>query len=242
MTNSKRLGAVLLGVLAVAAMAAPAGAADVSAGADFNSAYIWRGITLNTNPVLQPWVDVSGIKLGEGASFGFNVWGNAPVTGEEYDLKRQFDEFDVTLTLSLPHGVKAGLIEYTVVGAPATRELFGSYSYAGKLNAGVSAFYDFGTVDDFYLSATVGKSFTIDEKTSVSVDGLIGMAGEDFALAYDGSKGGLYNYNLSGKLSYKATEKITLGAVVGYAGSLDKDVLVEQDQKVYGGASVSVVF
>ncbi len=80
MTNSKRLGAVLLGALVVAGMGAPAGAADVSAGADLYSAYIWRGITLGGSPVLQPWVDVSGIKVAEQVSFGFNVWSNVALS------------------------------------------------------------------------------------------------------------------------------------------------------------------
>ena len=108
MTNSKRLGAVLLAALVVAGVGTPARAADVTAGADVYSAYIWRGITLGGTPVIQPWVDVSGIKLGEKVSFGFNVWSNAALsdwTAADKTLLTEgsrFNEFDVTLSLTLP--------------------------------------------------------------------------------------------------------------------------------------------
>jgi len=253
MTNSKRLGGVLLAALVVAGVGTPARAADVTAGADVYSAYIWRGITLGGTPVIQPWVDVSGIKLGEKVSFGFNVWSNAALsdwTAADKTLLTEgsrFNEFDVTLSLTLPKGFKAGYIEYSypyTLGTPylATRELYGSWAHSGIVNVGLNLNYDVGLVDDYYLSATVGKSLTINDKTSVSVDGLVGLAGEDFAKAYYGTKGGLYNYNLSAKLSYKATEKMGLGAVVGYAGSIDTDVLPEQDKKFYVGANFSVGF
>ncbi len=157
----------------------------------------------------------------------------------------------MTFTLTLPKGFKAGYIEYTFPYTRghlyATRELFGSYSYSGIVNAGVNAFYDIGTVGDFESDGTTptaprsGKASpsTTRRPSAWTVSSAWpARSSRD----YDGTKGGLYNYNLSAKLSYKATEKMGIGAVVGYAGSLDKEVLIEQEEKFYVGANFSVGF
>lgn len=221
---------------------ARAGAADASAGVDLNSAYIWRGITFNGTPVAQPWLDVSGIKLGEGVSLGANVWTNVDLGDWDGKLKSgEVSEVDLTLTLTLPKGFKAGYIEYTFpAGIGGSRELFAGWSGTKVVTLSANAFYDLDEGEDYFGTLGVGKAFTLSPKASLSLDAQAGFAGEDFAKTYGGSEGGLYHYNLAAKLSYKATDKLTLGASLGYTGAFDEAKLPEQDASVYGGVSLSL--
>ena len=47
-------------------------------GVDVNSAYVWRGVTRNDGPAVQPWVD---LEVAEG--FRVHVWGNLDL--DDYD-------------------------------------------------------------------------------------------------------------------------------------------------------------
>ena len=252
MTNSKRLGAVLLGALVVAGMGTPVAAADVSAGADLYSAYVWRGITLGGTPVVQPWVDVSGFKLGEQVSFGFNVWSNVALSSRTSGATTlidggQFNEFDLTFTLTLPKGFKAGYIEYTfphTLGNNylATRELYGSCGLVGDRERRSERLLRHRHGRRLLRLGEPRQGLHVQREGQRQRGRPDWHGRRGLRSRYGGTKGGLYNYNLSAKLSYKAAEKVTLGAVVGYAGSLDKEVLPEQEDKFYAGANVSVGF
>jgi hypothetical protein len=220
----------------------------VSAGSDFLSAYVWRGITINKSPVAQPWLDVGGIKLGKDVSLGANVWSNLDIGDADGAFKSgEISEIDLTLALTLPKGFKVGYIEYTFPatsaggGVPGTREVFGSWSKAAIVTPTISLYYDVDEVKDFYGSVSLSKGFALSPKASASLEASAGVAGGDFARAYGGSEGGLFNFNLSGRASYKASDKLTLGGVLGYAGSLDKSHLPKQDANVYGGVNLSIV-
>jgi hypothetical protein len=252
--NSRR--ALSMAAILAVGVAGLAGAEDggvaASAGFDVNSAYIWRGITSSDAAVVQPWLDVSGIPLGKSASLGLNVWGNfALADWKPADTliveAGQYSEIDLTLTLSLPQGFSVGYIDYTFPATNGafilpTREVFGAWSGSYVVDPSVSVYYDVGSVDSYYASLGLGKSFALNEKTQLGLNALAGLAGKKFAEAYGGTDGGLYNYNLSGKLSYQATEKASIGVTAGYAGNFDEKVLPDQDATFYGGASASFSF
>ena len=91
--------------------AAPAWAADVTAGLDLNSAYVWRGITFNDGLVAQPSVDVAY------KGFGFNVWGNFDLDDYKGTIANpnNFSEVDLTLSYGMTVqklDIGVGLIEY----------------------------------------------------------------------------------------------------------------------------------
>lgn len=129
-------------------------AADVTGKVDVNSAYIWRGITLNDGLVVQPSLDVAA------GNFGVNVWGNVDIDDYDNTLDQgEFSEVDITLTYSVsagPAGIKGGYIEYLFPetdkgGAPGTREVFLDLSTAPADNftIGLAGYYDFDEVDDY---------------------------------------------------------------------------------------------
>jgi hypothetical protein len=234
---------------ALTLVAAQGMAADASGGADLCSAYVWRGLTFNDGPVVQPWLDVSGIKIARGVSLGVNVWTSVDL--DDYNGLRKSGEVweaDFTFTLTLPKGFKAGYIEYTFPTGLAeqltmgSRELFAGWSGTKGLTLTANAYYDVDEAEDFFATVALGRSAKMSEKASLNLEAQVGLAGEKFARVYGGTDGGLYHYAITSKLSYKASEKATLAATAGYTGNFNEKVLPKQDASFYAGLGVSVGF
>ena len=105
-------------------------AADVTVGTDINSAYVWRGITLNDSFVAQPSIDIAAPN-----GIGLNIWGNFDLDDFEIDGEEQIDsgnfsEIDLTLSYAVPldmDGVELsmGIIEFLFPDADgSTREVY----------------------------------------------------------------------------------------------------------------------
>ena len=237
------LGAVLTTLVAIGPGATSAHAADASLALDFSNAYIWRGIVFNDSGVAQFTLDAGTLKAGS-LPISFNVWGNYDFGDFDGVLeKNQISEIDLTVTVELPAGFSAGLIAYEFPQSPAsTQEVFVTWSKEMTLTPTVAFYYDFRAVDSYYATFEVGHSIAAGDKTSVDLAALIGLAGEDFALAYGGEKGGFYNYNLSGGVSHQVNDTFGVSATVGYSGSLDEEVLPEQPLGFYVSGGVSFAF
>lgn len=225
-----------------------AGAADVTAGADVNSAYVWRGITFNDGFVAQPSVDVTGP-----AGLGFNVWGNYDlesydVDGEEVVGSGDFSEVDLTLSYAIPvegFDLSAGVIEYLYpAGADGSREVYLDSGFDLGGGFGLQAFvaYDFDEVDDVYGHLSLSYGYDVDENLSLGAEGRIGAAGSDFAGAYGGEDGGLFDWQAKVSADYAVSEATSLGAFVAYTDAVDSDALVDQDVDIYGGVNAYYSF
>jgi uncharacterized protein (TIGR02001 family) len=225
-------------------------AAEVTTAMDVNSAYVWRGITFNDGVVVQPSVNVAA-----GNGFNLNVWGNLDV--DDYDDALDSGEFsEVDLTMSYTHqagpvALTAGYIEYLFPtteagGVEGTREVYldASVSPAGGFSVGLTSYYDFDEVDDFYLNPYLGYGMELAPKLSMSMRAGAGYAGEDFAAAYGGEDSGFFDYTLSIGLTYAVMDNVSVSGRLAYTDAIDDDVLVEppQDVNFYGGVGVAVVF
>lgn len=221
-------------------------AADVTAALDINSAYVWRGLTFNDGFVLQPSLDVAK------SGFDLNVWANFDL--DDYDGAVDSGEFsEVDLTGSYSHSLgpvnaSVGVIEYLFpAGADSTTELFIGLDM--EVGAGFSVatkvYYDTNQVNDFYITAGVGYSYSINKPTTLNLSGTIAYAGEDFAAFYaGGTDSGFFNYLLSASVQYDVTEALSVSAGINYSDSLDKDVLPDDavDTKFFGGVNISYAF
>lgn len=238
-------------VLTAGGAASQATAATATAALDINSAYVWRGLTFNDGFVLQPSIDVS--KNG----FALNVWAN-------YDLDdyngavddNHFSEIDLTASYAFKLGAvdaSVGVIEYTfphtaTSDLPSTGEVFAGLGYELGRGFTISTkiFYDFDQVDDFYLTAGLGYSYTINDKTTLGISGLISYAGDDFAAFYasDSTDGGFFNYQLTASVKYMVTDAFGIGASLNYTDSMDDNVLPDTnvDTTFFGGVSLTYTF
>jgi uncharacterized protein (TIGR02001 family) len=225
-------------------------AAEATTAVDVNSAYVWRGITFNDGVVVQPSLNVAADN-----GLNLNVWGNLDV--DDYDDTLDSGEFsEVDLTMSYTHqagpvALSVGYIEYLFPttdagGAEGTREVYLDASVApvDGFSVGLTSYYDFDEVDDFYLNPYIGYGMELMPKLSMSLRAGAGYAGDDFAAAYGGEDSGFFDYTLSMGLTYAVMDNVSVSGRLAYTDAIDDDVLPEppQDVNFYGGAGVSVVF
>jgi len=242
--------------LTAAGAATQANAATAVAALDTYSAYVWRGITANDGLVVQPSVDVSA------NGFAVNVWANYDI--DDYNGKAEennFSEIDLTASYAFKLGnvdASVGVIEYTFpstnpdVGPrslPSTGEIFAGLGYDLGHGFAVSTklYYDFDEVDDFYLTAGLGYTYSINDKTTLGLSGLISYAGEDFSEFYNANPecdSGFFNFLLTASVKYMITDAFAASANVNYTDSMDDDALADEtvDTTVFGGVSLTYTF
>lgn len=226
--------------------------ADASVGIDANSAYVWRGLTLNDGAVVQPWVEVShpqGFGVYLWANIDASDYGGARKEGEvsEVDFILFYGgevgpvELGVDYTEYLcPHqtgeegGAQAGTRE---VGANAAMELLSG------LTTRIMVYYDVDEVKGLYSALGLTYGIEATEAFNLELATSAGYAGEDWAIGNSGGvEGGLHEYTLSLRATYTLRESIEVGAHLSHTASLNEDVLPEQETHTYGGASVSHSF
>lgn len=221
--------------------------ADATLAVDFNSAYVWRGLTLNDGFVAQPSLDVSH------KGFGVNIWGNYDF--DDYDdtvEDNDFQEVDLTVYYGTTFGkvdVSAGLINYLFPssGAAATTEIYagiGVLIYDG-LSVGLTVYFDVDEADGIYTN--LGLSYALDLTESLGLETGVSIAyvDEDFAEFYSGgTDGGFHEYLLSMAMSYAVNDAFSIGAQINYVDNVDDDVLPDEtmDTEVFGGVSISYSF
>jgi len=222
-------------------------AAEVEVGVDVNSAYVWRGRTLNDGVVVQPAIDIS-----MPSGFGINVWGNLDVGDYDGSLEEgAISRIEVKGSYGFDVGPVAcdvGYIEYlfpwtgsTNTVRTGTREVYavGEIPIVGGMAARVAVYYDFDEVKDIYANLGLIYAFEISDGWSTEMSTLAGNAGRD---ASAGEDGGLHEYTFSLSTTYDVGESVVFGASLAYTDTFDKDVLPEQDVNVHGGFSLAYGF
>ncbi len=252
--NMKRLFSLAaLVALTSAGAATQATAATATAALDVNSAYVWRGLTFNDGFVLQPSMDVSA------NGFALNVWGNYDLDDYDHSVDdNEFSEIDLTASYAFKLGAvdtSVGIIHYvfpttdtTAEGADSsTTEAFVGLGY--DLGAGfvisTKMYYDFDQVEDYYLTAGLAYTYSINDKTTLGLNGLASYAGEEFAGSYaGGTDSGFFNYLLTASMKYMVTDALGVGANINYSDSMDDDALPDEavDTTVFGGVSLTYAF
>ena len=220
-------------VLALLSLAAAPASADAEYALDFASAYVWRGITFTDGAVFQPSVTASN-----DSGFAINVWGNLDID-DANAMSGEFNEID--LTASYGFGTDAvsaevGFIEYLFPNTPfaGTREVYLTVGWDITASPSVALYYDIDEVKDFYANFGVEFGGDVSGAMAWSVAVSAGYAGDDFAAAYDGLSGGMYDGNVTFGLSGGAWS-----AFVSYIDALDSDALPEQPVDFLAGIGFS---
>jgi hypothetical protein len=210
-------------------------AAEVTVGTDVSSAYVFRGITFNDGPVVQPYVEVEGLPV------TFGVWGNLDIDDYDDTLESgQFSEIDIYASYDLPLpteavGLSLSYTEYTYPsgGGDADREVGLTLGADVILAPYVSVYYGLdGSIEKgIYVEAGLGYGLEIADGLELSLGAAIGY------LSPDEGEDGFHQYELSAALSY---EFVSLG--VTYYGQIDDEVLTDDAYDVEVVATLGVSF
>lgn len=181
----KKLLLIALTGLLAAGTAAPAlalGPVDVEAELPLYSKYVWRGMTLTDDYVLQPSLDVG--------LFGFTlgVWTNMDLTDVNKE-EGEFREINYTLGYNLSLAIielGAGFIYYDYPDIP--RENTSEFYLSGKANVLLSPtlviYQDIDHYKGGYWAASVGHGFGVGESTKVDLTAGLGLGSENYIKGY----------------------------------------------------------
>lgn len=239
----------ILMIMAAALAAGAAHAADVSASADFASAYIFRGVTLNDGLVFQPGAKISGFPIPEEyGSVAVGTWANYDISDYGGRLeKNEFSEIDYYATYTLPVKVvdiSATYTEYTYPhGAMADREVaLGVGKAIGETGLYPSLTLNYGldgaVENNWYIQGGLDYSKALTEALTLS-------AGVKAAyLVSDTGNDGFNDATAKVGLSYALTKNWALNSSLNYVAQLDDDVLTDEayDKSVYAMLGVSCNF
>ncbi len=232
-------------------------AADVTIGADVVSSYVWRGITLNEDVVVQPSVAIehpSGLAL--------EVWANFDIGDDDGTYaERQFSEVDFDLSYSVDIEMVTltiGYIEYTFPGAgevswvnedeftlqaSADRELYvgvGAEVLPG-LSLDLTVAQNLATSDGTYAVLSAEYGYEVLEGLTLALNGSVAYGAKGVTLT---GEDGFHDYSIGLTAEKDVAEGLSVSAFVTYVGSLDSDVLPSEAirEDVFGGVGLYYSF
>ncbi len=230
----KRLLFILsaLMLLTYADPAAALGPVDASARVGMFSKYVWRGMVVTDDPVLQPEASL-GIM-----GFGADVWGNMDLTDfhrtedDPDGLQGQLNEIDYTLRydVSLPLlQLGAGLVHYTFpnTDADATTEIYASVAANVLFSPSVAIYYDIDEIDGGYLQLGASHALPVSPVTDLQLSTSLGYGSADYVQGYfvtglpEGTltdlDAGPTDLQLTAELPYHPLPMVTLTPSVTYS-------------------------
>lgn len=249
--TARLLTAIIAGVLL--AGSATGGFAEekpisVSADLALASKYVWRGLLLTDDPVLQPSLTFAhkGLSL--------NLWANTDLT-DVNGTPGEVNEFDYTLDYSFSVekvAISLGAIQYTFphTAFEPTTEIYGKAGLDVLLSPTLSVYYDTDEVGGVYATLGAGHSFALGEvykgiSPSLDLSGSVGFASANWNEGYYGvDSSGLVDLLLGASLSIPFDETISVAPFVNYSVVLDSDLrdAVAEDDSVVIGATLSIAF
>lgn len=187
---------------------------------DFASAYIFRGVTLNEGPVVQPgWTisPVSGLTLG--------VWGNLDIDDNDGAVdKGQFSEVDLSASYEFSledASLTLAYAEYLYPGADAEadREVSLAVGLPVVLQPSVTVAYGLGGAveKNTYVELGTNHDIALTEEITLTLGVTVAYA------APDAGDSGFSHYTLGASLGYSL---VSVGAM--YIGQIDDKVLTDE--------------
>jgi hypothetical protein len=218
----------------------PSDAAEVTVSLDMVSAYVFRGITYNDGPCLQPYLETAA------GDITFALWANFDLNEYEYVKAGDFSEVDFTLAYQRTLGMfdlSAGVMQFLFPEAGPhtnTRELFGSASTAlfGGVGGSVYVGYDIDEIEDIYTSMLLLYNLPV-RTPAVAISFSVGYVGKNTST---GHAAGFHEYAVTCRGSTPIARNVELTVHATYTDGLDQHALPEQDIEIFGGLSIACSF
>lgn len=175
-------GKMLLGLALLVPATAPAvGPVDLNAEVGYFGSYLWRGMNLMDNPVVQPEVSAS---LG---GFGLSLWGN--LDADNADGTTGFNEYDVTVSygVGLPMAsVDLGVVYYTLPDASDanTAEAYASASAGVLFSPTLTVYRDVDQIDGWYWEAGVTHDLALSPSAGLEMAARVGLGSDRYLAGY----------------------------------------------------------
>jgi hypothetical protein len=222
-------------------------AADVSATADFASAYVFRGYTLNNGLVFQPGAKISGFPIPEEyGSIAIGTWANYDISDYGGTLeKSKFSEIDYYATYTLPVKVVDLSVTYTEytypAGADTDKEIALSIGKAigdTGLYTSLTANYGLGGAvnQNWYIQGALGYTKALTETLTFTSGVTVGYAIKD--AGDNGFQDGVGKVGLS----YALTKNWAINGSLNYVAQLDDNVLPDATSGVPGSGYDTPVY
>lgn len=211
------------------------------------SKYVWRGLILTDDPVLQPSLTV-GYK-----GLGLNVWANTDLT-DVNGTPGEVNELDYTLDYSFSVkkvNLSVGAIQYTFphTSFEPTTELYGTAALDVLFSPTVKIYWDVDEVGGVYGTVGIGHSFPLKEvkgiTPSLDLSGSLGYATSGWNEGYYGVKSsGLVDLLLTVGLPVPIDGHLSITPYLSYSQVIDGDLknAVAHDKATFFGATLSLAF
>lgn len=219
----------------------------VTAGMDFATAYVFHGMTYNSNPCLQPFVSVEGLPI------IITMWGNYNLADDTTGIgtfeANTLTEMDYFFTYPVPVDfanidITYVAMTYPEIGWPTDGETqVGISRQIGELP--IEPFFRaccmvMGPIDkNLYLEGGLKGGFPIAGKLGGSYQAKVGWEDQP-----DGGPSGFKDLLLTLGLDYGLTEQAALTMGLNYVGQLDDEVLPDAlyDTEFYGTLGAVITF
>ncbi len=223
------------------------GPGEVEVDVDVSNRYVWRGLILTDDPVLQPSMTVSrgGLSL--------NVWANTDLT-DVNGTPGEINELDYTVDYSFEVGgvpISLGGIQYTFpnTGVDPTTELYVYFGFDCPFSPGLALYYDVdevgGLYGNFSLSRSIPLNRVLERESEIEFSVGLGYATSGWNEGYYGvSESGFVDFTAGVGFTVEADEGVSLGVNAGYSSVIDGDLrrsVADNDAFTYG-ASLSITF
>jgi len=222
--------------------APPAKDWSVGVSADLVSRYVWRGILINEDPVVQP----SATLTWKGLSL--NVWQSWDTT-DQLNHRGKVQETDYTLSYSktVLDGkltLSGGAILYTFpdAGVFNTTELFAAATVNTLLSPTIAVYKDIDESRGLYINPSISHTITINDKANVVLKASVGWGDAKNNGFYLGSAGGeVADYGLSAQLNYSVTSAFVVSPYIKFSDFIDGDIRTARSAGSSNGKSEQLV-
>ncbi len=229
--------ALRIAVVLALAISVDAEAVEVRYEAGLLSHYIWRGITLTDDPVLQPSVTIS-----HDSGISFEVWGNVEL-GDDNDTPWEVNETRFVLDYGRKVGgveLGVGLVEYLFPNSPfpGTREVYLRLGVDALVAPRLELYYDVDEIKGGYARLALTYEHALGPSWRYALELSAGYA--DAAVAI-GDQAGLHDGGVEMRIE-RAAGPLELRFLAGWSDTLDSAVLPEQPTSFWTGFSFAYRF
>ena len=223
---------------------------------DVYSAYVWRGMVLNDEPVWQP-----GLKLGAdlqdyGKAYA-GAWLNLDLT--KRNRRTAFgglNELDYRAGYQIGLGnfeMDAGHRWYTFPKAngpdygASTREVYASLAYANDIVVPfIEVNYDYSVVEGVYAVTGLRKEVRVEDRLTLGAEVTLGGGSHGMTKFYYGEPGKMWVTDANAALfaTFDLTEHLFVGARLAWMSALDNRLkgVYHKDDILWGGISLGATF